>query len=115
MVKHRHHSSIKHNFVTTQSQISHAENATVEWSPSIPGGVLVTSPTGGISIVSCLNNVQKSKYVPLWYKREACGATFGFGGKLAQWGRTIDANAILLTFYTDSVYRNYGINFVLTV
>ncbi|CAD7968388.1 unnamed protein product [Amoebophrya sp. A120] len=62
----------------------------VQFSPYLKGMVSTSSNTNGFGLFSILNNVQKSKYMPRCYDRDMdCGGSFGFGGKIAQFGSAL--------------------------
>ncbi|CAD7961704.1 unnamed protein product [Amoebophrya sp. A25] len=64
-----------------------ANNIELDWAPHLPGLLYAASLTNGVNLLSCLNNGQKSRYLPKWYaspsRQAQCGGSFGFGGKIA--------------------------------
>jgi protein transport protein SEC31 len=61
--------------------------AKIDWSPHMPGFIAASTANGAVSVHSVLQRQSPaaSRYAPKWVQMP-CGASFGFGGKLAIFG-----------------------------
>uniref|UniRef100_A0A0G4FAE8 Sec16 Sec23-binding domain-containing protein n=1 Tax=Chromera velia CCMP2878 TaxID=1169474 RepID=A0A0G4FAE8_9ALVE len=68
-------------------------NLSAKWAPFVPALFAASSPhSNTVSLQSVQNSrVAASRYAPAWFRRP-CGGSFGFGGKLATFGKTQGTN-----------------------